>query len=265
MSLDQIFAPFETNQPQYEITIPSSWTQGRTVYGGLSAALAYQAAENLIEDERYVRAFHCNFIGPIDCQQPVQVEAELLRTGKNVTQIVAKVSQFGQVATMVQVCFGVNRESKLRHIDQRSHSLKPPKSPKFIPQIPKIVPKFIQHFDYVFDKGNLALTKNDDAVIHGWSKFSKAPATMKTAYLIALMDAWPPTMFQLLRLPAPASTMSWDIEFINPDGLIAPESWLASETEAHHIQNGYGHEEAKFWNEQGQLIAIAKQVVTVFA
>lgn len=265
MSIDQVFKPFEHKQAKYEIHVPSSWTQGRTVYGGLSAALAYQAAENLIEDERYVRAFHCNFIGPINCEQPVLVEAELLRTGKNVTQIMAKVSQQGQVATMVQVCFGVNRASKLRQIDQSTHSMKPPKSPKFIPQIPKIVPKFIQHFDYVFDKGNLSLTKNDEAVIHGWSKFSNPPPSMEIAYLIALMDAWPPTMFQLLRLPAPASTMSWDIEFINPEAVVVPNSWLASETEAHHIQNGYGHEEAKFWNEQGQLIAIAKQVVTVFA
>lgn len=265
MSIDHVFTAFKTKQQQYELMVPLSWTQGRTLYGGLSAALAYQAAENLIEDERYVRAFHCNFIGPIDAEQPVIVEAELLRTGKNVSQIVAKVSQHGQVATMVQVCFGVNRDSKLHHINQSRHSLKPPKSPKFIPQIPKLVPKFIQHFDYVFEKGNLAFTKNEDAIIHGWSKFSKAPSSMNIAYLIALMDAWPPTMFQLLRLPAPASTMSWDIEFINPQAIVEPNSWLASETTAHHIQNGYGHEEAKFWNEQGQLIAIAKQVVAIFA
>ena len=265
MAIDQLFTPFETVQEQYEVVIPDSWTQGRTLYGGLSAALAYQAAENLIDDERYVRAFHCNFIGPIDCSRPIFISAQMLRTGKNVTQIIAKVMQDENVSTMVQVCFGVNRPSKLRKVDSSTHTLSPPKKPKFIPQIPKIVPKFIKHFDYVFEKGNLAFTKSDHPIIHGWTKFSSAPKQMKIAYLIALMDAWPPTMFQMLRLPAPASTMSWDIEFIHPEAHVEPTGWLASETEAHHIHNGYGHEEAKFWNEKGQLIAIAKQVVTVFA
>ena len=88
---------------------------------------------------------------------------------------------------------------------------------------------------------------------------------MRLAYFIALMDAWPPTMLQMLRLPAPASTMSWDIEFINPKLELDPAAWYASETEAQHIQDGYGHEEAKFWDQNGNLLALSRQVVTVFA
>jgi len=265
MTIDQIFTVFEQKQAEYELVIPESWSQGRTVYGGLSAALAYQAAENLIEDNRGLRALHCNFIGPLHVGKAVTVSAEVLRTGKNVTQLLAKVCQDGQVGVMLQICFGVSRESKLLKQASDTHSMPKPKKARYIPQIPKIVPNFIQHFDLALEKGGLGLGRSLEPVLHGWSRLSKTPEKMRMAYLIALMDAWPPTMFQMLRIPAPASTMSWDLEFIDPSVSVEPGEWLASHTQARHVKDGYGHEEANFWNERGELIAISRQVVTVFA
>ncbi|NVK23628.1 MAG: thioesterase family protein [Gammaproteobacteria bacterium] len=265
MNIEQIFTQFAEQKPEYTVTIDKTWTQGRTMFGGISAALCYQAAENLIEDGRAVRSFHVNFIGPLLSNEPITVTAEILRTGKNVTQIVATASQNDRVCSMAQVCFGVKRDSKLLSHAKDQHDMQLPKKGKFIPKIPKIVPEFIQHFDLALDKGNLGFGKSDEAILHGWSRFKKAPQSMSIAYLIALMDAWPPTMFQMLRLPAPASTMSWDVEFIEPELALKPEQWFASETEAVHIRDGYGHEEAKFWDQSGNLIALSRQVVTVFA
>lgn len=264
MLIDQLFKPFDTKQTQYQITVPKNWSQGRTIYGGLSAALAYQAAENLIEDDRLIRSFHCNFIGPLLPEHPIQISAEILRSGKNVSQIVAKVCQNGDIGVMVQLCFGVDRQSTILQVANDHHNMPPPKKPKYIPLIPKVVPKFVQHFDYSFNKGDLSVTKSQEPILHGWTKFSTAPSNMKIAHLIALMDALPPTMLQMLRLPVPASTMSWNVEFINPELNLQTSQWIASQTEAHHIRNGYGHEQAKFWHENGQLLAISKQVVAVF-
>lgn len=265
MSVESLFTEFSEKKDEYLVTVDKTWTQGRTLYGGVSAALTYQAAENLIEDGRGVRSFHCNFIGPINFGEPITVTAKILRTGKNVTQILATAEQNGRVCTMSQVCFGVKRDSKLDSRAPDAHQMTVPKKGKFIPQIPKIVPEFIQHFDMALDKGSFGFGKSDEAALHGWSRFKKTPEKMTMAYLIALMDAWPPTMFQMLRLPAPASTMSWDLEFIQPDLMLKPDQWFASETEARHIKDGYGHEEAKFWDENGNLLVLSRQVVTVFA
>lgn len=265
MSLEQLFSEFEQRKPEYQLVIPDSWAQGRTVFGGCSAALAYQAAENLIEDDRLLRAFHCNFIGPINVGEPVTITAEVLRTGRNVTQILAKVVQNGQVGVMAQICFGVKRESKLESIATDTSYMRPPKKGKFLPQIPKIVPKFIQHFDLAIERGSLGFGKSDKAELHGWCRFKKPPEKMRLAYMIAMMDAWPPTMYQLIRVPVPASTMSWDVEFINPEQTLGNHEWLACECEARHVKDGYGHEEANFWDESGNLIAISRQVVAIFA
>lgn len=265
MSLEALFSVFDQQQESYQLVIPDAWAQGRTVFGGMTSALAYQAAENLITDERLPRSFHCNFIGPINVGEEVTVTAEILRTGKNVTQILAKVMQNGQVGVMAQVCFGVSRDSKLVSLADEQHQMPLPKRGRFIPQIPKLVPAFVQHFDLATEKGSLAFGKSDDAVLHGWSRYKKPPKKMTIAFLIALMDAWPPTMFQLMRLPAPASTMSWDVEFIDPSLALSPEKWFASHTQARHVKDGYGHEEAQFWDQAGNLIALSRQVVTVFA
>ena len=264
MHIDKIFDVFKEKQTEYHLKIDKSWTQGRTIYGGLSAALTYQAAESLVDEMSLVRSLHTNFIGPIFYDQPIVVKAEILRKGKNVTQVVSKVMQNGNICTMSQICFGINRDSKLNQPNVQSHIMKIPNKGKFIPQLPKLVPEFIQHFDLSLTKGHLAFIKSDEAHLYGWSRLKKTPNKMNIAYLIALMDVWPPTMFQLTRMPAPASTMSWNIEFIQPDLILSPEKWIASETEARHIKDGYGHEEAKFWDQEGNLLALSRQVVAVF-
>lgn len=265
MTVDELFSEMSEARSEYTLIVDDTWTQGRTLYGGVSAALTYKAAEHLITDGRAVRSFHCNFIGPISAGEEIKVKAEILRTGKNVTQIVAQVFQNDRVCTMSQICFGVKRSSKLDSQAADSHNMDVPKKRLFLPQIPKIVPNFIQHFDMSIDKGSLGFGKSDEAVLHGWNRFKKTPSQFGIAELILLMDAWPPTMYQLMRIPAPASTMSWDVEFIQPELSLEPKQWFASETQARHIKDGYGHEEGQFWDEKGNLLALSRQVVAIFA
>lgn len=265
MHIDKALAQLAEKQDVYSVNLDKTWGQGRTTYGGMSAGLIYKAIENEIEDERMIRSFHCNFIGPLDFEQPIEVSARVIRTGKNVTQLVGEASQNGKVATMAQACFGHSRESKLDLRNNHRHDMPKPKKAKFIPQIPKIVPKFLQHFELSLEKGALALAGNKDADLFGWSRFKQPPSEMTMAHLITMMDCWPPTMLQMLRLPAAASTMSWNLEFIHPEIALDTDGWMASQCSAHHIQDGYGHEEGSFWDKNGNLIAISRQVVTIFA
>lgn len=53
------------------ITIPKEWSQGRTVYGGLSAAMLYIAAKRFIHEQRPMRSMTTNFVGPLLPQVPL--------------------------------------------------------------------------------------------------------------------------------------------------------------------------------------------------
>jgi hypothetical protein len=47
-------------------------------------------------------------------------------------------------------------------------------------------------------------------------RFKQQPENFSDAHLVALIDIWPPTVLQMSRWPAMASTMSWNLEFIHP-------------------------------------------------
>src|SRR6476469_8325353 len=83
-------------------TIPDDWMQGRTSYGGFSAALALVAAQRLAEDLPPLRSATVNFVGPLAGE--VAVRARLVRRGRNASWVSAEVESaagIGLTATFV--------------------------------------------------------------------------------------------------------------------------------------------------------------------
>ncbi|MGP9496434.1 acyl-CoA thioesterase domain-containing protein, partial [Pseudoalteromonas sp. AOP7-A1-14] len=44
---------------------PANWCQGRTAFGGLSAALLYQAVRQQVDQSRRLLSISTNFVGPL--------------------------------------------------------------------------------------------------------------------------------------------------------------------------------------------------------
>jgi acyl-CoA thioesterase II len=249
---------------QHTVSIPSEWSQGRTVYGGLSAALLYTAIKHKVPKDRVLRSYNTNFIGPLIIDEPIRFETETLRQGKNVTQISGKIIQKGAVCVQSQACFGVNRQSKVTVANEDTHSMALPKKAKFLPRIPKVTPKFLTNIDLAIVDGGLPFTGRKKSYIDGWMRFKQPPPHITDAHIIALVDAWPPTVLQMLKWPAPASTMSWNIEFIHPHNPIKASDWLAYQAKTRQAAGGYAHTEANIWDQNGDLIAVSRQAVTIF-
>lgn len=243
--------------------ISDHWAQGRTVFGGLSAAMAHAAIERQLPDQRHIRSMAVNFVGPLLTDTPFQIHSEILRKGKNVVHAAAKVMQQDKVCLVVQSCFGFDRDSKINHPHQIRHEMILPKKANFIPQVPKVVPKFLRHFDLAIEKG-LPFTGSKSNDMRGWLRFKNAPTEINNAHLIALLDAYPSVALQNLRWPAPASSLSWFVEFIYPYTKIDVTDWLAYEAIARQAAQGYVHEQAYMWNSHGHLVAISTQTVTIF-
>ena len=244
--------------------IPGDWAQGRTAYGGVSAALAYVAMKEKVSPGRLMRSFNCNFVGPLTTDAPFTIEVEILREGKNASQALARIVQQDKVCVLCQASFGVPRTSKIEIQNNDRHTMSLPRKAKFIPYIPKVTPKFIRQFDLAIDKGALPFTGSKEHVIHGWMRFKKASENITDAHLICMIDAWPPTVLQKLRWPAPASTMSWNVEFIHPHSELNPEDWFAYQADTRQAADGYAHTEANIWDAKGELIAISRQAVAIF-
>ncbi len=268
MHIDSLIDSVKTaNLQQYPdtpLTIPASWGQGRTVYGGISAALIYSAIKEQVAQNRPMRSFNANFIGPLSVDEPFTIKVDVLREGKNATQAFAQIIQHNQVAIMAQACFAVDRESKIAVENHETHNMTPPKKGHFILPIPGIVPKFIKHFDLRMIDGKIPFSGSKLNVIKGWLRFKKPPTQITDAHLIALIDGFPCPVLQQLKWPAPASTMSWNVEFLHPHDEILPTDWLAYSSFPRQAADGYCHMESDIWDANGKLIAISRQVVGIF-
>lgn len=263
--LESVTEQVKVNAGQATLSVDNKWTQGRTLYGGISAALAYQAMREMVEPEKVLRSLSVSFVGPLEADSEFSVSTEILREGKNVTQITGRLIQNNKTALFSQASFGLARQSKVHVSSNSQHQMDYPQKANFIPAIPKVTPKFLTHFDIAKTKGSWPFTGSKGSDLYGWMRFKKAPIVFSDAHLIALIDAWPPTVLQLLRWPAMASTMSWNIEFIHPHRQISGSDWFAYQAQTRQAADGYAHTEANIWDKHGALVAISRQAVAVFA
>lgn len=248
----------------YALTISANWGQGRTAFGGATAGVLFTAINSLVGDDRVLRAFNTSFVGPITLDAPFDVQVSKLREGKNVSHFQGQILQNGKVCVASQACFGVGRTSKIRVENHEVHAMAPPRKAQFIPQIPKVTPKFLRHFDLAIAEGGVPFTGRQTHHYHGFMRFTKAPRTLTDGHLITMIDAWPPTLLQMMRWPAPASTVTWNIEFIHPHRPVSGEDWFAYQAHTRQAVDGYGHTEATIWDKDNEVVAISRQTVAVF-
>ena len=79
MSLHALYAQIAE---QEWVEFPQGWLQGRTLYGGLAAAMMMQKAVTQINDPaKHLLSCSVTFVGPIQ-QAKVRLTAEILRQGK---------------------------------------------------------------------------------------------------------------------------------------------------------------------------------------
>ncbi len=195
------------------LVIPKTWGQGRTAFGGISAGMLYTAVKQQVTDNRVLRSFTTNFVGPLSLESPFSIEVTLLRTGKNVSQY---------------TCLLYTSPSP------------------------------------AIEDGGIPFTRRKTSHYHGFMRFKQAPEAITDAHIITMIDAWPPTLLQMMKLPAPASTVSWNLEFIHPHKPVSPTDWFGYKAHTRQAADGYGHTEATIWDKDNEVIAISRQTVAIF-
>lgn len=262
MQFSEILAQI-TQAPEQHIELPEGWGQGRALFGGLTAAIAWQHADLGVDPEQHLRAFTVSFVAPV---QPGEARLlrRILRRGTNVTQVAVEIYQHQHVVLSALASYGRSRASAVRVTDTaaaqvpaREHGPSFPKS--------RLMPEFTHHFDYHVSVGAMPFSGQQLREFGGWMRFSHERQPMSIGLLLGLVDAWPPALLPHLSEPAPASSLTWTIEFPEPISRLQWSSdWWQYSAYIDYAAEGYGHTHAHIWDEQGQLVAISRQTVTVF-
>ncbi|MET1077334.1 MAG: thioesterase family protein [Pseudomonas sp.] len=251
-----------------EVTVPASWGQGRAGFGGLAAALVYQAMQAKVPAGRPVRSLAITFVGPMLVDVPLSVEVEVLREGKAVSQVLGRAVQQGQVVTLVQGSFGAPRLSNVRVPALPAPALKALEDCAELPYMQGVTPEFTRHLAMRWAEGGMPFTANPAREMAGWVRLraqaDEAARPVDEAHLLALVDAWPPAVLAHLREPAPGSSLTWTIEFVQPTPMLTTLDWCQYRAQIEHACDGYGHIASALWTADGQLLAISRQTVTVF-
>ena len=274
MSLDTMLAQAASAD---EMAILPGWGQGRATFGGTLAAIMFRHAQARLTQgddiaapglELPVRSLTISFVGPV-APGAVTLSSTILRRGKSVVQMEARMLQNGAVVAAMLTSFGAGRDSTIAVPALNPPAIAQPEHGQAMPYIEGVVPEFTRHFDFRFVHGGVPFTGQSTSDIDGWMRFRELDQACDVAYLLALVDAWPPAILQMVKGFAPASTLCWTIEFPNRALLEGRAGrtgdWWQYATHTEAAGDGYGHIAAHCWNSRGELVAISRQTVTVFA
>ena len=264
-ALGTLLETFEDAADGADLRIPPDWMQGRAGYGGLVGALALKSMRSLVAPERKVRSLLIAFVAPVG-PGDFTIQSRVLRAGKSVTQVEAKLMQAGQACCSAMGSFGTGRESAVRIPPAACPPMPDPAAAMELPYIDGLTPAFTRHFAYRWALGDLPFSGRGGREIGGWIQFRESTDCLSEEWLVALADAWPTPVLSMLTAPAPASTLTWELGFVHLNrDTCTQNDWWGYHCTADSAEEGYVHERAAIWDPEGRLAAYSRQTATVFA
>ena len=251
----------QTGETAMSFHVPDSWMQGRTTYGGLTAALCLEAAMST-SGGRPIRSAQIAFVGPVSGD--VECTATLLREGKNT--VFTSVRMIGEtgVAAEAIFAFGAHRESSLNFAHLPAPEVTAPdETASFFGDSPKR-PAFTRNFNIRLAKGKPPMSGAPDADMSLWMRHKDGAVAPDALSVLALADAPPPAALAMLTGPARISSMTWMAEFLTDD-IQTEQGWFLARHVADTSKDGYNSQAMTLWNTSGQPIMMGRQPIAVFA
>lgn len=267
--LSQILAERQVEGAQVRFCMAADWQQGRTTFGGMIATLGAQAMRDVAgagwAPDMLLRSLQTSFIAPVGAG-PVVVGVRTLREGKNVRQVQALVEQDGAIAAVFTGVYGNERPTV---VPERSPS-QPPSVPLDeaapVARIDDRAPGFLRHLDTRWAEGHFPFTAQESWHSRIHLRLRLDDGTVPTELLTVLLADVPPTpVISHFEAPAPASSVSWDLQLRPLRQRPAPHTWWRIDTDVHAAAGGYVNQTSRLWSPGGELAAIGHQVVAIFA
>jgi acyl-CoA thioesterase len=261
--IDQLLQSLQAVEPGlYTVEVGEDWAQGRTLFGGVQAMLAVRAMRLLVPDAPPLWSLQTTFVAPVPVGQ-VNIQVRVLRQGRAALQMEARLLDGEQTAAVMVAVFGAARASQLNIAPPPGKPLPEREPGPELPFIPGVVPNFTRHYVYHWLEGGIPFSG------------SKQPGTrirlrqrdqgmLEEAHIVALADSIPPPALSLLAQPTPASTLSWSLEFVRQLPPLPSDQWWRMDAGIVAARDGYSSQDAHLYGPDGELVALARQVVAVF-
>ncbi|HVW30257.1 MAG TPA: thioesterase family protein [Polyangiaceae bacterium] len=260
MQFSEILASMAQDGETWHAEVSDSWLQGRSIFGGLQAALLLRTMRSSLPAPAPLRVFQTTFVAPVPAGR-VRARARVLRVGKSATQIEARLVDGGDTLALAVGIFGAARSSKVHVMPKRPHE---PRGESFeIPFIEGLTPRFLQHFHMRWLEGSPLYT-GDPTTTAVIAVGLKDSGTATEEHVLAIADAPPPLALSFLTAPAPGSSMSWTLEMLTESVNALPLRDYRLDAELVAANGGYTSQSVTIWSPRGEPIALSRQSMVVF-
>ncbi len=261
-SLDQLLAAAEQSDEGWRHHIGPDWMQGRTAYGGLSAALTLDAALRDHPGDAPLRTAQVSFIGPVGGE--TQTATRLLRQSKSSRFVAADLTSEAGYGTAATFSFMSARQSHIDFARTPPPIAAPPSALRSLPEHPAR-PAFTRKFDMrpASGSGDGFGHAADDADIITWVRWMEEPACDVHIALLALADALPPAAIRLFNQFGPLSSSTWIMHFLN-DAPQTDDGWWLLASRSTQVQRGFSAQTMEIWNHARELVAVGQQGVALY-
>jgi acyl-CoA thioesterase len=242
------------------VDAPENWSQGRTLYGGITAALCYEAAKAGVEALPPLRSAQFTLIGP--ASGLIRLRPQLLRQGRSVRIIGVDAFAGEEIVARCVFAFGAARDSLVAHERASPPAVtSPEESPSFHPS--EWRPRgFLSNFELRLAAGARTFTSGAEPDFHVWVRHLDAAGVDPTTALIALADALPPAAMVVFPESGRISTLTWSLDLARAPA--TGEGWHLLYASSQQSGEGYSLQDMAMWDAGGDLVGAGRQLVAIF-
>ncbi len=244
----------------WRVSVPADWMQGRSVFGGLQAALLLRAMRGETPDLP-LRVFQTTFIAPM-LEGESRICARVLRSGKTTVHAEARVLVGSETAAIAIGVFGASRASEIA-VRPAPRPI-PAVRPRDLGPVTKELPAFLQHFGMRWFRGGppgTGMTEPESIL----EVDLRDEGAASEEHVLAIADATPPIALSMLKRFVPGSSLTWTVEMVHGGSLatLGLAGWRL-DVELVAAASGYTSQSEIVWGPDGQAAAISRQCMVVF-
>lgn len=242
--------------------VEEGWAQGRAVFGGVAAALLVRGIEAHAPPGHRLVRLTTSFCAAL-AAGPVEVRAEVLRAGRNVSTARASLCNVGGplAATCLATLARPRGPGALAHHGAQMPRVPPPEEVADGPE-EHYFPAFAQHFAFRQCVGPRPFSGAAEARLGGWCAL-REPAPLDAALVCALADAWPPAAVTRAEGWYHVASLEMSVHFLVPLPAPQHEGWVYFDAASDHVEGGLAGERAVLYGRDGTAIATAQQVISL--
>lgn len=260
MNFAQLLTGAEPLDGGFRAVVPESWHQGRTAYGGFSAAVALAAAMRAGGEELPpLRSAQFAMMAPVAGM--VEARARIVRQGRNATWIAAELESGGSLAFTASFVFMGPVQSGL-HINDRL----PPGGYVPAAQARDITlnahsPAFLRH--HFAARHALPPQAPPRAEMCRWVRLADGDGLDPMTALLLTADSLPPGVMPLMQARVPVSTMHWQVNLLTPLPQ-TDDGWWLLRSIGDYAEQGCSSQRMAIWNARGEPVMAGMQSIAVF-